>query len=233
MRTSEITGDLPEIIGNDEKLYEGNLVLYFRILFYKSTNLKNPYHNFRHTLHVLWLCQKACRYYQKRLTPRQMRNLLIAALFHDFDHSGHPHPGEQDPDRINIRIAIAGLRRHITAHDRASLPEIEALVEATHFPYKTAGEELDLLGKILRDADLAQVFSPVWIQQVVIGLAGERGVKPIEVLRAQAPFLDTLSFHTRWARQMFPQELIKAKIGEAEKLVRLLETDPAIAANSA
>ena len=70
--------------------------------------------NFRHTLHVLWLCQKACRYYQKTLTPRQMRNLLIAALFHDFDHPGHPHPGEQDPDRINIRIAIAGLRRHIT-----------------------------------------------------------------------------------------------------------------------
>jgi hypothetical protein len=64
-------------------------------------------------------------------------------------------------------------------------------------------------------------------------LAGERGVKPIEILRAQVSFLDTLSFHTRWARQMFPQELIKAKIGEAEKLVRLLETDPAIAANSA
>jgi hypothetical protein len=82
-------------------------------------------------------------------------------LSHDFDHPGHPHPGEQDPDRKNIRIAIAGLRRHITAHDRASLPEIEALVEATHFPYKTAGEELDLLGKILRDADLTQVLSPV------------------------------------------------------------------------
>ena len=98
---------------------------------------------------------------------------------------------------------------------------------------EAAGVRGDLLGKILRDADLAQVFSPVWIQQVVIGLAGERGVKPIEILRAQASFLDTLSFHTRWARQMFPQELIKAKIGEAEKLVRLLETDPAIAANSA
>jgi hypothetical protein len=77
------------------------------------------------------------------------------------------------------------------------------------------------------------VLSPVWIQQVVIGLAGERGVKPIEVLRAQAPFLDTLSFHTRWARQLFPQEFIKAKIGEAEKLVQLLETDLALAANSA
>jgi hypothetical protein len=26
-----------------------------------------------------------------------MRNLLIAALFHDFDHPGHPHPSENDP----------------------------------------------------------------------------------------------------------------------------------------
>lgn len=64
MLTSELTGDLPEIIGNEENLYEGKLILYFRILFCNSTNLKNPYHNFRHT-----------------------RNLLIAALFHDFDHT--------------------------------------------------------------------------------------------------------------------------------------------------
>src|SRR6202021_4026591 len=103
-------------------------------------------------------------------SPPQKRHLLLAALFHDFDHPGHSHPGEQHPGRINIRIAIAGLRRHIAADDRASLPEIQALIEATPSPYKTAGEELDLLGKILRDADLAQVLSPVWIQQVVIGL---------------------------------------------------------------
>ena len=107
MLAAEITGDIPEIIGNEANLYQGNLVSYFRILFYNSSNLNNPYHNFRHTLHVLWLCEKACRYYQKSLTPRQMRNLLIAALFHDFDHPGHLHPGAQDPDRINIKIAIA------------------------------------------------------------------------------------------------------------------------------
>src|SRR5580658_6965423 len=107
MLASEVTGDLPEIIGNEEGLYEGDLISYLQILFFRSTNLHNPYHNFRHMLHVLWLCHKACRYYQKKLTPRQMRNLLVAALFHDFDHPGHPHPGEEDPDRINIEIAIA------------------------------------------------------------------------------------------------------------------------------
>ena len=119
MLVSEVTGDLPKIIGNEEHLYEGDMTFYFRTLFFKSRNLHNPYHNFRHTLHVLWLCHKACQYYQNQLTPRQMRNLLITALFHDFDHPGHPHPGENDPDRINIRIAIAGLRRYIMPADRA------------------------------------------------------------------------------------------------------------------
>src|SRR6516162_1069264 len=181
MLVADVTGDLPEIVGNEERLYEGDLSLYFRILFFESSNLQNPYHNFRHTLHVLWLCHGACRYYQQQLTPRQMRNLLIAALFHDFDHPGHSHPGAQDPDEINIEIALSNLRRYIAAEDRAFLPEIEALIEATHYPYKTKSEELGLLANIIRDADLAQAFSPAWIQQVVIGLALERGTAPIEV----------------------------------------------------
>ena len=228
MRTSEITGDLPMIIGNEEKLYEGNLIHYLQTLFYNGTNLQNPYHNFRHTLHVLWLCHGACRYYQQQLTPRQMRNLLIAALFHDFDHPGHSHPGVQDPDQINIEIALANLRRYIAAEDRAFLPEIEALIEATHYPYKTKSEELGLLANIIRDADLAQAFSPAWIQQVVIGLALEWGTEPIEVLKGQAAFLGALSFYTPWARDLFPPELVNVKIEEAEKLVRLLETDRAV-----
>jgi hypothetical protein len=231
MVLSKVTGDVPQIIRNEERLYEGDLTFYFRTLFFRSSNLRNPYHNFRHMLHVLWLCHEACRYYQQKLTPRQMRNLLITALFHDFDHPGHPHPGEDDPDRINIQIAIAGLRRYITPADCAFLPEIEALIEATHYPYKIGSDRLDLLGKIIRDADLAQALSPVWIQQVVIGLAQEWRVKPLEVLSAEASFLAGLSFHTRWARHLFPQELVQAKIEEAEQLRRLLEAEPAIAAD--
>ena len=160
-----------------------------------------------------------------------MRILLIAALFHDFDHPGHPHPGEEDPDRINIEIAIAGLRRYIAPNDRPLLPQIEAVIEATHYPYKIGGNQLDLLGKIIPDADVAQGLSPVWIQQIVIGLAQEWEMKPLEVLRKQASFLAALPFNTRWVRELFPQQLIDAKIDEAARLLRLLETEPAIAAD--
>jgi hypothetical protein len=226
MLGSDVTGDLPQIIGNEESLYEGDLTLYFRILFFRSSNLHNPYHNFRHMLHVLWLCHKACRYYQNQLAPRQMRNLLIAALFHDFDHPGHPHPGENDPDGINIRLAIAGLRRYVTSTDRAFLPEIESLIEMTHYPYKIDSDKLDLLGKIIRDADLAQGLSNVWIQQVVMGLAKEWEVAPLEVLKNQATFLAGLRFNTEWAQQLFPPEFVRAKIQEAERLLWLLEAEP-------
>jgi hypothetical protein len=192
------SGDLPKIIGNEERLYEGDLIPYFRVLFFKLSNSENPYHNFRHTLHVLWLCYDACHFYRKELSPRLMRSLLIAALFHDFDHPGHTPAGEDDPDRTNIPIAIDGLREHILPEDRALLREIEAIIEATHFPYKVTGEKLDLLGKIIRDADLAQALSSAWIQQVVIGLALEWGVKPLEVLRLQPRFLSSLRFNTEW-----------------------------------
>jgi 3'5'-cyclic nucleotide phosphodiesterase len=230
MLVSEVTGDVPKIIGNEESLYEGDLNEYFRVLFFESSNIYNPYHNFRHMLHVLWLCHKACRYYQNCLAPRQMRNLLITALFHDFDHPGHPHPGVDDPDRINIEIALAGLRQYIMPTDRAFLLEIEALIRATQYPYKIGGEKLDLLGKIIRDADLAQAFSPVWIQQVVIGLAQEWGVTPLEAIRRQVPFLAGLRFSTEWAGELFPPEFVQAKIEEAEQLLRLLESEPASAA---
>jgi 3'5'-cyclic nucleotide phosphodiesterase len=226
MRHSEISGDIPNIIENEEGLYEGNLIIYFRALFFQARNLNNPYHNFRHMLHVLWLCHKACRYYRDRLTPRQMRILLIAALFHDFDHTGCPHPEEEDPDGINIAIAISGLRRHILTNEREILPAIEVLVEATHSPYKISGDKLDLLGQIIRDADLAQALSPVWIQQVVIGLAQEWRVKPLQVLSAQKTFVASLAFNTEWAREVFPQKLVDAKLEEAEALLRLLEASP-------
>ena len=226
MLASDVTGDLPELIRNKDGLYEGDLVVYFRTIFFQSKNLNNPYHNFRHMLHVLWLCHQACRHYQSRLTPRQMRNLLIAALFHDFNHTGCPHPGEAAPDRINIELALAGLRQYIAPDDRASLPEIEALIGATQYPYTIASDALDLLGEILRDADLAQALSPVWIQQIIVGLAAEWGVEPLAVLRMQKSFLGALEFHTQWARQLFPPQLVQAKIDEAEQLLRLLEAEP-------
>src|SRR5271168_1526660 len=123
------------------------------ILFYNSSNLNNPYHNFRHTLlHVLWLCEKACRYYQKTLAPRQMRNLLIAALFHDFDHPGHPHPATLDllesgraaaVDVLLVDYAMPGmLGAEVIRAAKRTRPDLPAVLMTGYADPDGLGEDL-------------------------------------------------------------------------------------------
>lgn len=222
---AQSSGSLPTIIRNDAQVYQGDLVYYFQVLFNQAQNLTHPYHNFRHMCHVLWLCHTACLFYRDAMSPQEMRDLLIGALFHDFDHSGL-----MGDDYINIQRAVKGLHMHILTIDLPRFAHIAVdLIEATEYPYTISPEKLGLEGKILRDADMSQAFSVAWIQQVVFGLALEWKKKPIDVLKMQRPFLSNLSFHTVWAKQQFPQCEIAGKIDEAQQLIELLETSPGVA----
>ena len=155
-------GSLPEIIRNENNLYDGDLRFYFRVISKYAQNLQHPYHNFRHMLHVMWLCYQACCFYHVDLhvdmTHRRMRNLLIAALFHDVDHSGLK--GEDD---LNIERAIRFFQKHILPEDRPYGRSIIELIRATQYPYVIPSVVLSLEGLIIRDADMAQVFSAAWM----------------------------------------------------------------------
>lgn len=221
---SKVCGSTAEIIRNDAGLYEGNLKTYFRAVILEAENLLKPYHNGRHMLHVMWQCYKACVFYGT-FSPREVRNLLIAALFHDFNHAG-----KAGPDSVNIENAISALAEYITIEDFDELSNIQEIIRATEFPYKASSDELDLAKQIIRDADLSQVLDPVWLQQVILGLAAEWGKTPREVLKMQRSFLEGLRFGTSWAQSEFSEFDIKSKISEAEELLALLEEDPVSAA---
>ena len=217
MRRVATRGDIPEIVLNKEDLYEGDLRYYFKIVCTEAKNLWSPYHNPRHMLHVFFLYYQACIFYQGTMTRREMREGLIAALLHDFDHTGRTHN-----DRRNIVRALQGLHRYILESDRRSLAKIEEWIECTEYPHIIPSADLDLGAQILRDADLAQGLSDAWIQQVIYGLAAEQKREPIEVLAAQTDFLKNLRFQTEWARSMFPRSDINAKIKEARELLAIL-----------
>jgi hypothetical protein len=150
-----------------------------------------------------------------------MRNLLVAAIFHDFDHTG-----VAGPDHVNIERALEAFRCHVLEEDREYQDEIERLISLTEYPYTVSSEELDpwldLPALILRDADLSQGFSVAWIQQVIFGLATEWGKTPLEVLESQRPFLSNLHYHSEWGQTMYPAQVVEQKIAEAEELIDLL-----------
>lgn len=215
-------GSLPGIALNQDGLYQGNLVRYFQVVFHLGQNNGNPYHNFRHSSHVFYMCYQACLFYADILSALQMRLLLIAALFHDFNHTG-----KAGDDWVNINLAIEGLREHLKGEDREHFEKIATLIRATKFPYESRTEDLELMAQIIRDADMSQALSPVWIQQTVFGLAEESGNKtPMEMLMLQPLFHEKLAFHTAWAKQEFPREHIEAKIAEARELIEVLTIDP-------
>lgn len=215
--TVEIRGSIPEIIKNKRGIYEGNLVRYFRIVFLCAENLNNPYHNFRHMCHVLWMCYLACIFYSKVLTKCQIRNLLIASLFHDFNHTG-----KTGPDRVNIDRALTALRKHIDAEDTVESENIEALIKISEWPHTIPTGKLTLSGQILRDADYSQALNVSWVQEVIFGLAKEQEKTPTILLIDQPVFLRSLKFHTAWAQQMFPENLVQDKIDEAKEFLNIL-----------
>ncbi len=219
--TNPYVGEIVPIIRNDAGLYDGNLIHYFRVVFLKSQNIRNAYHNLRHMLHVLWLCYQAVLFYQKTKTPlrrHQVSVLLIAALFHDYDHSGQL--GEDD---LNIERAIRGLKKNLLDEDMDIFEEIVDCIRPTQYPHVRPSAELTLSQQILRDADMSQALSVAWLQQVVVGLATEWSKSPLDVLRAQGGFHRNLTFSTAWANEMFPPAVIEAKIAEAEALLGFLE----------
>lgn len=218
-KTVDIT--LAGIIYNENRLYEGNLIPYFKVIFNNAQNLNRPYHNFSHMFYVVWACYQACVYYSYRggnLSPRKMRDLLIAAMFHDFDHSGMA--GNDD---LNIARSVRALEKYILPEDRPHMEDIALLIRATEFPYKIASEELSLSGQIIRDADVAQTFSEAWIQQIIFGLSAEWSKTPIEILKAQISFLKGIKFHTEWGRKMVTEADIIRKLYEVRDFLEFLD----------
>ncbi|MEI8339205.1 MAG: hypothetical protein WCF94_00900 [bacterium] len=206
-----LNNEFINIIENKESLYDGDLRYYLKIVLTKATNLNNPYHNFRHMMHVLFLAYQACKYYKEKLLKREIRNILVAAMFHDFDHTG-----KKINDKINIDLAIAGLHKYIDDSDKEYLSQIEDLIRSTEYPHKDESEYSSFGHDIIRDVDMAQALNTVWVQQVVFGLAQEQKVDYKEIFARQEQYLYNIKFHTDWARQQFSQKVIDDKIAEAK-----------------
>lgn len=204
-----------EIVTNVEGLYEGDLIPYYRALVLDSTGRSNPYHNIRHALHVLCAAYAGGKFH--KLSRRALRNLLIAAIFHDFNHSGKL----RGKDRLEIEMALMMLRVYLQPEDLGELENISNIIWATEFPYKIPEAELSLEQKIVRDADMSQNFSDVWIQQCWFGLAEELSYDPIAFIGTRPAFLHSIVFHSDWGKAELEPKRLPA-ILEAEGYIEAL-----------
>lgn len=203
---------LIQIFNNDEKLYAGDDLWYYAKKLFFAKNVKLGYHNFRHMMHVTYQVYDAIKY--MKINPVAARYLLIAAMFHDYGHSGD---GKRS-DSWNIEKAIRAIKKHIHEDDKKYLKEIIRLIRSTEW-FGEAGHnilEQDMFIDILRDADTSQTFDTSWMQQIIFGLGTELGKSPRKMLEAQLPFLqERVKFYSDWGKAKFGP-ILKERICEVK-----------------
>ena len=185
-----------------------------------------PYHNFNH---ALWVMVNAYEIYQGSKSPDDIdcpKEVLLAALFHDFDHSG----GFFRDDSHNINDALRGFMswqmEYNTGQERSNTDywemtlNAESLILETEFPhgkfiyenyineYGISNDTRDndhyrLMANSLRDADLFQNLNDTLLGNMV-GIKQElwKHLDWSEYIDKSIEFLGTLSYKTKYGQEI-------------------------------
>lgn len=169
-----------------------NLDNYFNIILNYNKSNNAPYHNMYHLLCVMKNCFAIAK--SEGYTNKEIRPLLIAALFHDFNHS----MGKKK-DSENVKEAIKEFLKY-SEESKEDNEKIVAIIEATEFPYVI--DKLNQEQKIIRDADLMQIFADNYFQQNILGLAEEFSSPLSKFLEGQTKFMDEVKFNTEYGKRI-------------------------------
>ena len=174
----------------------------------------SPYHNLNHNLVVT-----VFSYYighSEKLSDKEMKELLIAAIFHDYNHTA----GEQKDD-VNIKNAKDGVKKFVEDNDvDVDLDKIYEILGATEFPYKIEDDKLNTQQKIIRDADMTQLFEHARLQSNYLGLAKEMKIDYKKQLDGQGKFYKSLKFRTKFGKKLW-EKLSKQINEELEYLISI------------
>jgi hypothetical protein len=173
---------------------------------------ENAYHNNKHMIDVFNNSMTLFDEYQEEyeLTENDKLHLGLAALFHDFNHSG----GKLKDDE-NIELALTSLKEYLDSTNKSGLyNDIKHIIIATEFPHKDINP--DILQKIIRDADTMGGITDDWMS-VVKSLAKEYNKTLQEFIPTQIKFLDTVKFNTDYCNGLLANNK-ESIIKELEKM---------------
>lgn len=187
-----------------ELIKKYGLEFYLKCFLENNTAINAPYHNLYHTFCVIENCYKIAK--DENISKPEIRLLLLAAIFHDFNHSQGKRYDEE-----NVKMARKKFMNFSTESDDVNIEVIE-LILATQYPYVIPDEDLSLLQKIIRDADMMQLFEKNFIQQLWIGLLQQELDKSKkDAIEMQLKFMKSIKFYTPYA-QRISNELLQNRI---------------------
>ncbi len=191
--------------------------LYVKQFFEEQIPDKYVYHNLEHTLDVVMAAQIIGEGYT--LSDKERESLEIAAWFHD---TGYTEGADRHEER-----SCGYMRSYLTtlAYEATDIDAIADIIMAT----KSGMQPEDLLGQILRDADMSHLgSSQYWTRsgRVRHELSITKDVKMAEEewLEREIDFMNTHEYQTLVARELFDKQKGR-HIKELRKRKALLQVD--------
>jgi len=190
---------------------EYNLGLVVQYILEHNTSQALPYHNFAHACQTMDYAYQAYCYEKEPPVPKR---LLIAALFHDFNHSGGFFGTGRDGENIDVAIdAVEMFKKWVerkcsekeSGITMRELSAAEILIKYTEFPHEPI-EELSGYSfpiNCLRDADLMQCMNETMIQSIT-GIKEEyfKQVPWFSYLTKAIEFYAGLQYQTKWGKEV-------------------------------
>tara|TARA_R110000772_G_scaffold17946_1_gene49785 strand:- start:35538 stop:36308 length:771 start_codon:yes stop_codon:yes gene_type:complete len=193
-----------------------------------KTNEANyaPYHNIGHLLTVMKHCYYALEY-MDMLDDDKAEALLLAALFHDYQHT----QGELS-DNINVIRSWRGLKHFlINLHPLGAEPLgvydryydfMRRLIYSTEYPHVIKNEDLTTYQAILRDADMCPTFEYDWFKNCVFGISKEWDLDTIEFVSQSKGFVKGMNMITPYGKMVYKTQ-IDALISDYELYEEILQ----------
>jgi hypothetical protein len=185
---------------NDYKEFEKQNIYNNIIEYIKEYNPSGdaPYHNNEHMITVYNFCKDI----SNNIEHTDNLNLLVAALFHDFDHSMG-----KEKDNVNVERAIEAFSDYYNnelTHTDINKDKVIDIIKITEYPYTIKNSELNTDQKIIRDADLLQGSVDNWYDFIVIGLSKEMNIPIGAVLKeGLIKFRENIEYNFDYSREVF------------------------------
>lgn len=197
-----------------------NKAIVFIIKNNKSNNL--PYHGIDHLFEVYNSCKLLIDFSQMEqfiLNDEEevinRTELLIAALFHDYNHSGG-----KLKDSENIENAIKGCKEFLDTIDYdLNFDVIESVIKATEYPSPLKGD-LTIEQKIIQDADMCYLLNDIAVVKLYYGLREEQGVELDKFLENQLAFFETVKFNSELYSDFWNDTYKNIRIEEVKELMK-------------
>lgn len=197
-----------------------NKAIVFIIKNNKSNNL--PYHGIDHLYEVYNECKFLIDFsytfnedYENYEEVNYKTELLIAALFHDYNHSGG-----KLKDSENIKIAIKGCKEFLDTIDYdLNFDVIESVIKATEYP-SPLKDDLTIEQKIIQDADMCYLLKDIAIVKLYYGLREEQGVELDKFLENQLAFFETVKFNSSLYSEIWDNTYKNSRIEEVKELMK-------------